>query len=246
MRREHDGANDILWTVHSDGPVATSKEYEVDGTRNVLHYDKDGKLVRREVHNYSQVLDYYSGKLAQTTRRDIPPELDRKDVVGHIEWVVTESATATILTEGEKSVCLEEVHIQYIESSDSIVVSKRFALDQTYLLGIAGGNETDALGCGFGLVCDRTDFRTFCWEWFNLDGSDHATKLQETGELAIRAGSPGGLWQVVRTEFLTDVSMRVHRFGIGRSGDVPRWRVLIRKGSWVDWPTVADGLVTMS
>ena len=49
-------------------------------------------------------------------------------------------------------------------------------------------------------------------------------------------------WQIVRTEFFTDVSLRVKRMD-GSSPTEFDWRVLIRRGSWVEWPILKNGCV---
>mgnify|MGYP000870973714 CR=1 FL=1 len=98
---------------------------------------------------------------------------------------------------------------------------------------------------GFGLTVDRKDIATFCWEWFDLDGPEHATKLQEQGELRIRTAQIGQVWEVVNTEFLSDASFRVARFGIDDPVSKPKWRVVIEKGSVIQWPSVLDGKIIL-
>ena len=67
----------------------------------------------------------------------------------------------------------------------------------------------------------------------------YVTKLQESGKLRIQSKQVGQGWDLVYTEFLSNVSFRV-----GRHGDnpmKPKWRVLVLKGSAIHWPSVLDG-----
>jgi len=89
---------------------------------------------------------------------------------------------------------------------------------------------------GFGLTSPHSDWQLFSFEWFELVGTSHATKLQETGELGVRLEKTGSTWEVIHTVFETDVSLRLiplFSFPILR----PKYRIKIRKGSFVNWPS---------
>jgi hypothetical protein len=92
---------------------------------------------------------------------------------------------------------------------------------------------------GFGLTGARDDERTFSWDWFVVDRHGHATKLQESGELSFDSKkTPNGI-EINHMQFLTDVSIRVERWGQECPTD-PTWRIKIFKGSEITWPVLAD------
>lgn len=97
---------------------------------------------------------------------------------------------------------------------------------------------------GFGLTAGREAVPTDSWEWFSVgDDGERATKLQEEGELRISLErGRSGDWEVARTEFLTDVWLRMEPEEGAGWRNRPRWRVLLCEGSHIDWPS-ADGVV---
>ncbi|MGI8924144.1 MAG: hypothetical protein ACR2HJ_08935 [Fimbriimonadales bacterium] len=69
-------------------------------------------------------------------------------------------------------------------------------------------------------------------------------KLQESGELGIVMANSGGASEMIRTEFLTDISIRVARFPKDLvEMYIADWRVRIAKGSVVTWPSLINGKV---
>jgi hypothetical protein len=96
---------------------------------------------------------------------------------------------------------------------------------------------------GFALVGRRTDIPSFSWDWFHVDRPDHAIKIQESGELMFDVEQVAGYFEVRRTEFLTDVSVRIATMGKRVPKDEPSWRLNIAQGSYMRWPTVVDGNV---
>jgi hypothetical protein len=90
----------------------------------------------------------------------------------------------------------------------------------------------------FGLNIGRRLHDASSWEAFNVDGEHHATKLQESGELAIDIKKITSHWEITRTEFLSDVTLRAFSRGPIASVDKPKWRVTFLKGSYVNWPSL--------
>lgn len=97
---------------------------------------------------------------------------------------------------------------------------------------------------GFALTGGRTDTPTFAWDWFNVDRPGHATKLQETGELAFRMIDTGEAWDIVETGVLTDASIRIVEMR-GQAAQEPRWRITIKKGSKLQWPCLQDEQIAL-
>ncbi len=245
MRHEHDVEADIHRTIFSDEPIVRTFEHELLGARHVVHLDANGQIVQTEVYGLSKMNE----RQAQTVRKEFKAEVGRTEIIGSLDWTITECATGTILAQGRTEPALGEVSINTLEGPDGILAMKQFPLTDGFTFGVSTG-LTDNMGLiGFALVARRTDERSFCWEWFNVDNERHAKKIQETGELAVVTDNPNGQWQIVRTEFLTDVSIRVmqrQEDGSGEDGPdmTPTWRVLVRRGSWVNWPSLVNGVVT--
>lgn len=144
-----------------------------------------------------------------------------------LKWEITDSK-GKVIGQGERN--FEASDFKLKGSRRDAHVDKTLELSDNFVLRIAEFFERDK--SGFGLVASRTDQQTFSWEWFEVDSPTHATKLQEAGELSISTERG----ELTRTEFLTDVSLRVIRFPGGADPRNPDWRVRIAKGSYVNWP----------
>jgi len=78
---------------------------------------------------------------------------------------------------------------------------------------------------------------------FTIDREEHATKLQETGELNFDAKKVDSRWEISRTDFLTDVTFRVKLYETDGHKSYPKWRITILKGSYVSWPSLVGDTV---
>lgn len=238
MRQEFDEEADLARTVVSDKPIVGSREFMDGPIRHVMYFDANDELVQIEVYGYSKAKQ----RAEQTVRREFHADSARDEVIGDLGWSITETAGGTVLAEGRKDVRLGEMSIHTIQEPDKTLATKQLPLTEEFVFGVVTSLSTDSYVGGFALKADRTDIQTFCWDWFNVDGFKHATKLQEGGELRIGVSNPNSQWQIVRTEFLTDVSLRVFKPG-DEIPLKPSWRLLVRKGSWVDWPCLVDDVV---
>ena len=81
--------------------------------------------------------------------------------------------------------------------------------------------------------------QTWRLEWFNVQDSKHAVKLQEGGELGIDL-KVNGDWEITKTEFTSDVSLRIIRMGVDPPGSPLYWRINISKGSSLNRRFSAD------
>jgi hypothetical protein len=166
-----------------------------------------------------------------------PVRTDPEQVIGSLQWEISEGATDKILGKGQKQILLQDV--QFTVASLTL---KKVSLDQHFFLGMAESPSKNlAEKKGFGLTIGRDDLeKVFSWEWFVVNYEDHAYKLQENGSLRIKMAQVGPGWEVTRTEFLSDVSLRAM---IAEEGgpDNPKWRVRILKGSFIRWPSLLDG-----
>ena len=81
--------------------------------------------------------------------------------------------------------------------------------------------------------------QTWRLEWFNVQDRKHAVKLQEGGELVIDL-KVNGDWEITKTEFTSDVSLRIIRMGVDPPGSPLYWRINISKGSSLNRRFSAD------
>lgn len=167
-------------------------------------------------------------------------------IAGQINWIAREAATGKSTDVGRMPIYVRDIKVKRVSSKDEDpFFSKRIDFNRDFYFEIAELPKTDLADLeGFGLVIEHRNLRTFCWEWFNVDREKHATKLQETGELAFDAKKVGSRWEITRMDFLTDVTFRVKLYE--RSGHKynPKWRITILKGSYVNWPSLVGDTVT--
>lgn len=171
--------------------------------------------------------------------------------MGRVEYAVTETATGSTLAEGARSPALCEFRLELIEARAEAplqgpLVQVGFSLDDAWWLCLAHSDPSR----GFALQGDATGEHLFSWDWFTVGGAI-ATKLQEPGTLRLDFAETTELGPAIaRTDFLTDVSIRVMRFP-ETPPESPNelhfdFRILIRSGSEVRWPTLREGEVVAS
>lgn len=171
--------------------------------------------------------------------------IDGERVIGSLKWEVREEATGQILARGDGPVHLKDVALREAgfnprrQTPKTIQLTKEFAIE---MAEFPSPNVTDKTG--FGITGRKTDTQSFSWEWFNVRDSQHAAKLQENGELGIELKQVGTDWEITRTEFTTDVSLRIIRMGTDPPGSPPYWRINISKGSTITWPSLVNGKVS--
>lgn len=158
--------------------------------------------------------------------------------IGFVKWEITAPSSGSTLGEGEREVEISDVEVRVLkEDRTGSCYQKLIPLSDHFRLGIAEFPKLRKRG--FGMVANRDDFPTFCWEWFTVRSEARAAKHHEHGELDIHVAEVGSGLEVVRTEFRTDVSFRVIIFG--EDFRLPKWRVNILKGSSINWPSLIDG-----
>ncbi len=154
-------------------------------------------------------------------------------VIGFAVWSIVETDSGRTIGEGTEEFVWEDLLVNTFDTDIGRMQRLELRLTPPFRFGLArslsGGEKSLS---GFGLTADREDERTFSWEWFNLRSSAEAWKLQEAGRLGLKTVKHEGIEELVRTEFLTDVSLRVVRFAAAMDME-PKWRVNISKDSWV-------------
>jgi hypothetical protein len=154
--------------------------------------------------------------------------------IGNLKWTIYDNATKTLISSGEKALHPEDIKIRAMKT----FYDKQIELSDHFIFSLADGINAHGSACnGFGLTGRRDDQPTFGWDWFEVDREGHATKLQESGELAfdIKTTSVGA--EISRMEFLTDVSLRVSPMKQDLDSQKPAWRIKILKGSSIAWPS---------
>ena len=161
------------------------------------------------------------------------------EALGRVDWAVVDTESGREIESGVLDLVEENIAVNDHLNSDNLVYyRKSIALTGPFSFSIdEHPGRTSGELKGFLFKGERSDAQAFSSEWFNVTGPNEATKLQEPGKLAIEIGQGAHGWEVVRTEFETDVSLRICRFD-GDPYKEPSIRITIRKGSWVAWPTV--------
>jgi hypothetical protein len=167
---------------------------------------------------------------------------DGKDgTVGTLKWAVYDAATSRLLANGEKTLQTSDVKIRRIQKD---LYDKKIELGDHFSFGLADSADRDKTayggGDGFGLTGGRDDEQTFSWDWFVVDRSGHANKLQESGELSFDTKKTRNRTEINHMKFLTDVSIRVSRMS-DPNPLIPAWRIKIFKGWVVSWPSLLNG-----
>jgi hypothetical protein len=147
---------------------------------------------------------------------------------GLLKYEITDGKTGKVLKKGSLKVKAKDIAQDKTSAAGLTIVEQRIALGGHFNLSLMNGSSASH---GFAFTGGRDNQKTFSWDWFDVDG-DRAQKLQEGGELALTWRPGGG---ISRTEFLSDVSLRINPLS-DAAGATPRWRIKILKGSAVSWP----------
>jgi hypothetical protein len=156
---------------------------------------------------------------------------------GFVAWEVMVPGKKTPVESGSITVPISSIRVDRVGPERQTILKSIQLGEFTFSLGGPAGDQSR----GFGLSARRIEANSFSWEWFNVEDRALAHKLQEKGELEISMSPATGGYQVIRTEFLTLVSCRVVRFGLGMLPKIifrrPDWRLNILRGSVLNWPT---------
>jgi hypothetical protein len=185
---------------------------------------------------------------------------DSSDPLGTIEWDITEAPDWKCIYRSRRDLTGEDVDVlpppEYVRQgprpkrwSPARVpftlfdfYRKRVRLEGGFFFELVWKPTRERRELvGFGLSGQRTTANTFSWEWFNFDGDERAKKLQEGGELRARTDKGPRGWEVVETEFVTDISLRLRTRTLGcLLGMIfpPKtlWRIRLLRGSHIAWP----------
>jgi hypothetical protein len=174
-------------------------------------------------------------------------------LVGKVSWVIHESVTGKTIDQGTSAVYLRDITVKgrYERgvslfspriTPEHFIKEVRLNKDFSLVKREFPRAERPVVG-GIVMAADHRTLPTSCYEWFEFDGENHATKSEETGEIAFAYNKVSSAWEMSRTEFLSDVTFRVNLIGSKDRRDFPKWRVTILKGSFVNWPSLVGDTV---
>jgi hypothetical protein len=174
-------------------------------------------------------------------------------LVGRLTWVIHEAATGKTIDSGAFDIHLRDITVKGIYDRGVSLFSPRiepehFAKEiklnrDFYLSKLEFPRAERNFEGGVGLSVRNRKFATTGHEWFKFDGENHATKSEESGEIAFDMNKINSHWEMTRTEFLSDVTFRVNLIGSKIPENFPKWRVTILKGSYVNWPSLVGDTV---
>ncbi|HKP35263.1 MAG TPA: hypothetical protein VJT71_00280 [Pyrinomonadaceae bacterium] len=172
---------------------------------------------------------------------------DSQQRVGMLRLQIVECASGGILYQGTHEVLARDVAITQSRGLDgSICFDKRIDLSQSFYVQMneCAGKTRDEID-GFSLSPGRVGY-ALNWEWFDASRDNQAVKLQESGELTFIPVQSGSIWEVGRIEVKKEISLRV--FGRDPSApfrNAPSWRIQVKEGSYVEWPSAAGGVAVL-
>lgn len=160
-----------------------------------------------------------------------------ESLLGAVSWSIVETVSGRELGAGHKDVDLEGMRVEKHRTPEGQTFYRKWIeLTDPFAFALAEFPRRSAAEItGFGFIAVRHDVETMSWEWFNVSSPNEATKLQETGTIRFEIAQVGTMYEVVRTEFISDVSLRL----VKPNGDPalePSWRTIIRAGTVIDWP----------
>ena len=154
---------------------------------------------------------------------------------GIINWAIHDRTKGKLVRRGQTHVAKEDVRVERVTHDDgSVSYQEHIDLGDHFEIGISNFAERERSDLtGFGMWFERTDLRTFSWEWFTITNENEARKLQGEGTLFVTVDSRPSGWQITRTAFLSPAVFRACIFG--RRPCRTRWTLTISKGSCIDW-----------
>lgn len=172
---------------------------------------------------------------------------DSQQRVGTLTLQIVECASGVVVSQGTREVLASDVAIsQRLALDGSVCFDKRINLDHGFYIQMAECAATTREGIGgFSLTPGRAGYRS-SWEWFDADRDSHAAKLQESGELTFIPVAVGSTWEVGRMEVQKEVSLRVFGWDpTAQFRNAPRWRIQLKAGSYIEWPSLGDGVLVL-
>lgn len=166
-------------------------------------------------------------------------------VIGQLNWNIVECDTGSILAQGNNPITAKDITIIEVTNSKGTWYSKQITLERGFFLDIIQGPQNNENGMtGIGLSGGYENEPVFSFEWFDVIEAGHAIKRQESGCLEFTTARVSSRIEIARTEFSSDVSLRLQRKNFSSLFRSKRdWRINILAHSYVIWPSVLDGSV---
>jgi hypothetical protein len=172
---------------------------------------------------------------------------DPEKIIGSLSWAIYEAFSGAIVDRGNGPIRVRDISIREQGSDPNSQVRKVLALNNRFSLIMSDPvTEWAANKEGLTFTVQHTDFQTSAYERFRIQTPVLARHTQDPVELgiAITEVAPKR-WEATRTEFLTDFSIEVSHSNMVPRGS-PYWRVVILKGSHVNWPSLLNGKTVLS
>ena len=182
--------------------------------------------------------------------------MSKDRLIGRLEWEITEREGCRVIEEGATDVRLEDVEFRHYAGIASVIpivrnfwktdhVTRSVRIGDVFEFSLAGDYSVEGPLSSFALCVPRTDdVHAFSFEYFKIDALGHASKFHESGELGIKVLRVDPRWELVKTEFLTDVTLRAVPMGFSmlkltqQGIDINiKWFVKIKRGSVMNWPS---------
>lgn len=168
--------------------------------------------------------------------------------LGSISWTVTDCKAGTV---SQTVVTIPKLSTTQIMLMPSGLIgenqTKTIQLSEEYTLELHCSRLESARE-GFALTSQNKTKHFFCWEWFTVEPSGRATKLQETGELELTFAKPKEQIDIIGCKFLSDIELRMKSMDyLKRTVETDEFevRLTIHAGSELTLPILVDGLVRM-
>ena len=172
---------------------------------------------------------------------------DSSQTIGELRWTILDCKSGTVLSRGTRTILARDV-IVTTDAAGEVTLSKRIDLDHGFFIELINvPKPSPGKLTGFAFSAGRDGEYTHGWDWFEVEGTSRAVKIQESGELAFSQVAVGSRWEIGQTDITSAVSLRVYVFSLsGVDHDAPDWRIQLKEGSRIAWPSVANGMVVVT
>lgn len=238
LREEYDEKSDIMRAWFSDKPIVRSEELVTALGNTVIHLDDENEVVMIETHEFSTL----AARKEQISRSSFLADPNATDTCGNINYEIVDCADYSNSSSGTTSLLLSTAQVHAIEGRDGPLAEKTFLLCPRFRIGLAGPLDSENPK-GFALKGSVDGAQMFSWDWFEVERPGFARKIQEGGELAFEIALRDGKHQIVMTELLSDISIRLKALSAPR--DQLAFRINLKKGSVIHWPYLVDDKVVL-
>ena len=180
------------------------------------------------LNNVPQIISMFSAPNLSAT----------SELIGTIKWEVKDNSTGTVLDKGNSNIFRKDIFVgKGVLQNGSTFYDENVPLDTNFsiALRVVPSNEKTNLD-GFGMLLNHREMSTVSWEYFTIQDTRTANKLQGSGQLEYALGLINSKWEITRIRFLSDIVFRAHRADTPFDADNPTWLATVFAGSYIDLP----------